>query len=224
MSMAVELMGFLLGVGSWLLTGASLANDFWRVSSFAGSVITSSRQYQNLWQSCAESSTGVSNCREFESLLALPGYIQACRALMIIALLLGLFSMVLSILGLKCTKLGSTSPEAKGKLALTAGILFILSGLCTLSAVSWYAARVVQEFYDPFFGGTKFELGAGLYLGWAAAALAILGGGMLCSSCKTSTSGSPRGNYTYNYTATAQDQKIYRTPPSSAAGSSKAYV
>ncbi|XP_030634664.1 claudin 15-like b isoform X1 [Chanos chanos] len=222
--LVVQVLGLVLGALAWSLESTCTNSKRWKVHSHMEAVVTSSSQFEGLWMTCATNSMGAIQCQRFKTVLGLPGYIQACRALMIIALLLGLFSMVLSILGLKCTKLGSTSPEAKGKLALTAGILFILSGLCTLSAVSWYAARVVQEFYDPFFGGTKFELGAGLYLGWAAAALAILGGGMLCSSCKTSTSGSPRGNYTYNYTATAQDQKIYRTPPSSAAGSSKAYV
>lgn len=73
MSIAVELVGFLMCVGGWLLTAVSLANDYWRLSSVSGSVIISVRQYQNLWQSCAEGSTGVSNCRTFQSLLALDG-------------------------------------------------------------------------------------------------------------------------------------------------------
>ena len=33
----------------------------------------------------------------------------------------------------------------------------------------------------------RFELGAGLYMGWAGAFLAILGGGMLCCACKRVT-------------------------------------
>uniref|UniRef100_A0AAY4D995 Claudin n=1 Tax=Denticeps clupeoides TaxID=299321 RepID=A0AAY4D995_9TELE len=202
MSTGLELIGFFLGVGSWLLTGASLANDHWKTSSVAGSVIISSRSYQNLWRSCAEDSTGVSNCKDFESLLSLPGYIQGCRALMIIALLMGLISIIISVLGLKCTKIGSTTAEVKGKIALTGGILFILSGVCTLTAVSWYASRIVQEFYNPVYGMAKFELGAGLYMGWGAAALAILGGAMLCCSCKTGTSAVPKGFILYIYTNT----------------------
>lgn len=73
MSTALELTGFLLGVASWLITGASLTNDYWKVSSFSGSVIISSRQYENLWHACAEDSTGIAQCRDFESLLDLPG-------------------------------------------------------------------------------------------------------------------------------------------------------
>ena len=78
MSTGVEIVGFFLGVASWLLTGSSVSNDFWKVSSFSGSVIISSRQYQNLWHSCAEDSTGIKNCRDFESLLALPGKCCTC--------------------------------------------------------------------------------------------------------------------------------------------------
>ncbi|KAG9265236.1 claudin 15-like b isoform X2 [Astyanax mexicanus] len=222
MSMAMEILGFLMCVAGWLLTGVSLANDFWRVTSFAGSVITSTRQYQNLWHACAEASTGIKNCRQFESMLALEGYVQACRALMIIALLFGLFSIILSALGLKCTKLGSMSDEGKGRLTLTAGALFILSGVCVLIAVSWYAARIVQEFNDPFYIGTRFELGVGLYLGWAAAVLVILGGGMLCGSYRRASPRTNAGAYSYNYSG--QGQKIYKATPTTESGSSKAYV
>ncbi|XP_037402247.1 claudin 15-like b isoform X2 [Pygocentrus nattereri] len=221
MSMAVEILAFLMCVGGSMLAGVALANDYWRVSSYSGSVITSSRQYQNLWHACAEASTGIKNCKEFESMLALEGYVQACRALMIIALLFGLFSILLSALGLKCTKLGSMSDQAKGRLTLAAGILFILSGVCVLTAVSWYAARIVQEFNDPFYVGTKFELGTGLYLGWAAAVLVILGGAMLCGSFRR-TSASTNTGYSYNYSG--QGQKIYKAAPTADSGSSKAYV
>lgn len=56
-------------------------------------------------------------------------HVQACRALMIIALLLGLVSILLSVLGLKCTKLGNMTETSKGRLTLSAGLMFILSGV-----------------------------------------------------------------------------------------------
>ncbi|XP_036820521.1 claudin-15-like, partial [Oncorhynchus mykiss] len=149
------------GLSSCLLTGSSLANDYWKMSSVSVSVIVSTRQFQNLFHSCAENSAGIRNWKDFESMLALPGfflwsdYIQACRALMIIALLLGLASIIVSVRGLKCTEIGSTSEQVKGEITLSCGSLFILSGLSTLTAVSWYAARVVQEFHDPFLAGVR---------------------------------------------------------------------
>ncbi|XP_073673950.1 claudin-10-like [Garra rufa] len=221
MSTGVQLLGFLMCLGGWLLTFMSLLNESWRRSTFADDAITSLWYTINLWQTCSEGSTGVKNCKPFLSMLELPGHVQACRALMIIGLVLGLLGVILAIMGLKCTKLGSTSEESKGKVSLTAGVFFILSGLCVMIAVSWYAAQVVQEFYDPRYLGTKYELGVGLYLGWAAGALAILGGGILCTSFKSSKPPKTRGP-NYNYTA-SQPQKIYKSPPSENSAS-KAYV
>ncbi len=56
-------------------------------------------------------------------------HLQACRALMILSLLVGLASIIVSVLGLKCTKIGRTSEHVKDQIALTGGILFILSGM-----------------------------------------------------------------------------------------------
>uniref|UniRef100_A0A673BAF7 Claudin n=1 Tax=Sphaeramia orbicularis TaxID=375764 RepID=A0A673BAF7_9TELE len=184
MSTAVEATGFIMCVISWLITGAALANDYWKISTVSGSVIISQRQFENLWHACAENSAGIAECRDFESLLGLPSHVQACRALMIISLLLGLGCMVVSLLGLKCIRIGSATDQSKAKIAVTGGILSMLAGLCCLIAVSWYAYRVVQDFHDPFYGGIKFELGAGLYMGWGGACLAVLGGALLCSACK----------------------------------------
>lgn len=47
---------------------------------------------------------------------------------MILSLLVGLASIIVSVLGLKCTKIGRTSEHVKEQMALTGGILFILSG------------------------------------------------------------------------------------------------
>ncbi|KAM4604714.1 claudin 15-like a [Polymixia lowei] len=219
MSTALEGTGFFLCIASWLITGAALANDYWRVSSVSGSVIISQRQYENLWHSCAENSAGIAECRDFESLLALPGHIQACRALMIVSLLMGLACMIVALLGLKCIKIGSSTDQSKAKIAVTGGILAILSGLCTMVAVSWYATRVVEDFNDPFFGGVKFELGHGLFMGWGGASLAILGGALLCCACKRASSGGQKGGY-----RGSQPHKIYTVAARSEPESGKAYV
>uniref|UniRef100_A0A8K9UW88 Claudin 15-like b n=1 Tax=Oncorhynchus mykiss TaxID=8022 RepID=A0A8K9UW88_ONCMY len=282
MLLAFQILGLSLGVIGWCLENSCTSSHSWRVRSHSGAVTTNNWQFEGLWMTCAATSLGSVQCQRYKTVLGLPGYIQACRALMIIALLLGLASIIVSVLGLKCTKIGSTSEQAKGKIALTGGSLFILSGelptnsqlpassslfssplilvpislsrffspppppaplcislssavyqpsqsaspagLSTLTAVSWYAARVVQEFHDPFFAGVRFELGAGLYMGWGAACLAILGGVMLCCSCKRGPSGPTTGGYSYNYSKTSGGQQIYRAPHVSESGSSKAYV
>ncbi|XP_028283220.1 claudin 15-like a [Parambassis ranga] len=217
MSMAVEATGFIMCIISWLITGAALANDYWKISTVSGSVIISQRQFENLWHACAENSAGIAECRDFESLLALPAHVQACRALMIISLLLGLGCMIVALLGLKCIKIGSTTDESKAKIAFTGGIMSILAGLCSMIACSWYAYRVVQDFNSPFYGGVRFELGTGLYMGWGGASLAILGGAFLCTACKRASPGGKKGGYYGNppqkvYTATAKsdpDSRAY---------------
>lgn len=73
MSTAVEATGFMMGIVAWLITGAALANDYWKISTVSGSVIISQRQFENLWHACAENSAGIAECRDFESMLALPG-------------------------------------------------------------------------------------------------------------------------------------------------------
>lgn len=217
MSTAVEATGYLMVIISLLVTGASLINDEWKLSSVSGGVIVSYREFENLWHSCAENSGGIAECRDFTSLLALPGHVQACRALMIIALLLGLGAMIVAMLGLKCIKIGSSTDESKGKLAGTGGILAILGGLSCMIAVSWYAYRVVQDFYDPFNGGVKFELGTGLYLGWGGSSLSILGGALLCCGCRRASAAKKGGYY-------GNQAKVYKAPAKSDQESSRAYV
>lgn len=73
MSAPLEIVGFLLCLGGLAVIGATLPNSYWKVSRLHGSVITTSTLFENLWKSCAEDSTGVSNCKEFDSMLALPG-------------------------------------------------------------------------------------------------------------------------------------------------------
>ncbi|XP_036995099.2 claudin-15 isoform X1 [Artibeus jamaicensis] len=111
------------------------------------------------------------------------GYIQACRALMIIAILLGILGFFLGMVGLRCANIGGVMLSRKAKLAATAGALHILAGCCGMVAISWYASNITRDFFNPSYSGTKYELGSALYLGWSASLLAILGGACLCSNC-----------------------------------------
>lgn len=183
MALALETLGYLLAALGLVMLAACLPHSQWRVSTVHGSVITTNTIFENLWYSCATDSMGVHNCREFPSLLALSGYLQACRALMITAIVLGCLGLALGSLGLRCTNMGGLAPAVKTRLAVTAGALHLLSGLCGMVTISWYAANVTREFFDPLYNGTKYELGPALYLGWSAALLSLLGGLALCLRC-----------------------------------------
>ncbi|XP_017543603.1 claudin-15-like isoform X2 [Pygocentrus nattereri] len=182
--LVLEVLALVLGFLGWVLLGVSLPNRYWRVSTVDGSVITTSTIYENLWMSCATDSTGVHNCREFPSLLALSGYIQACRALMIASIVMGMFGLISTLVGMQCSKIGGENYVLKGRIAAVGGVFFILQSLCTMIAVSWYASNITREFYDPLYDGTKYEIGEGLYIGWSSGTLALIGGCCLLCSCK----------------------------------------
>ncbi|KAM4566540.1 claudin-1-like [Odontesthes bonariensis] len=221
MVLALQVVGLVLGVLSWCLQSSCTSSQTWRVNSQAESVTSSLRQFEGLWMSCTANSLGSIQCSSFKTVLGLPVHVQVCRALMILSLLIGLASIVVSALGLKCSRIGTD--RVKERIALSGGILFIVSGVFTLIAVSWYAARVIQNFYEPLYPGLRFELGTGLYLGWGASCLAILGGSMLCCSCRWSSS-APAARHLSYYSTTSQPQTIYRAAPSSTSSSCKAYV
>ncbi|XP_051581038.1 claudin-15-like [Myxocyprinus asiaticus] len=183
----LEVVALCLGFVSWIMVGVAIPNRYWKVSSIDGTVITTSTLYENLWMSCATDSTGVHNCREFPSLLALSGYIQASRALMIASIVFGTFGLVATLIGMRCSKAGGENYVLKGRIAGTGGAFFLLQGLCTMVSVSWYAFNITQEFFNPLYPGQKYEIGEGLYIGWASGTLAICGGACLMFSCKFGT-------------------------------------
>ncbi|XP_038624798.1 claudin-15 [Tachyglossus aculeatus] len=195
MAGVVEAVGLSLGTLGLLMLGVTLRHAEWRVSSVHGNVITTSTIFENLWFSCATDSTGVYNCWEFPSMLALSGYIQACRALMVTALLLGFLALLFGIVGLRCTHVAHHNPRLKANMAAGAGAMDVLAGLCGMVAVSWYAFNITKDFFDPLYPGTKYELGPALYLGWAASILCILGGLSLFSQrCTYSDDDVPPSN------------------------------
>uniref|UniRef100_A0A665WBE6 Claudin-10-like n=1 Tax=Echeneis naucrates TaxID=173247 RepID=A0A665WBE6_ECHNA len=180
-NMATEIVAFLLTVSGWILVSSTLPTDYWKVSSVDGTVITTATFWSNLWKTCVTDSTGVSNCKDFPSMLALDAYIQVCRGLMIASVCLGFFGAIFALVGMKCTKIGG-SETTKARLTVLSGFHFILSGLCCMTACSIYAHRITTDFFDPLFVAQKFELGAALFVGWAGSVLCILGGLIFCLS------------------------------------------
>ncbi|XP_060689938.1 claudin-7-like [Hemiscyllium ocellatum] len=193
-----------------------LRSNEWRISSTSTTLITAIWIYDGLWKACTQNAMGVEQCIYYNSLLALHPHVQACRALMIIAIVLGVFGTLIALFGMKCINIGSTDEKTKGKIALSGGLVFILSGICGMVPISWYAHSIVTGFYNPVYAGTKYELGSALYIGWAGACLLILGGAFLCCSCKRNVQ--PSG---YKYSSAQSGQRIYTKTESA---HSKAYV
>lgn len=181
---ALQVIALFLGFLGCVSVLLSVYNNYWRVSTTDGTVITTSTIFENLWMSCADDSSGVYNCWNFPSMLALPGYIQACRALMITSIVMGIFGLVATLVGMQCSKVGGKNYIMKDRVAGVGSVFFIFQGLCTMVAVSWYAFNITQQFFDPLYPGIKYEIGEGLYIGWSSATLALCGGSCLLCACR----------------------------------------
>ncbi|KAI5626380.1 claudin-3-like, partial [Silurus asotus] len=171
----------------WLLAIVSCALPMWRVTAFIGSnIVTAQIYWDGLWMSCVVQSTGQMQCKVYDSTLALSQDLQAARALTVISILLVILAMLVSFAGAKCTNC-IDDESSKAKIMIVAGVLFLVAGLMQLIPVSWSANTIIRDFYNPLLNNPqRWELGASLYIGWAATALLILGGSLLCCSCPPS--------------------------------------
>lgn len=184
MSMGMEIVGIALGFLGFVIAIVTCALPMWRVSAFVGAnIITAQTIWEGLWMNCVTQSTGQMQCKIYDSMLALSQELQASRAMVIIAIILGILGVMISIVGAKCTNCIEDEPS-KAKVMIISGIFFVLAGILVLIPVSWTASVVIRDFYSPLVpSGQRRELGAALYIGWGAAALLLIGGAMLCSSC-----------------------------------------
>ncbi|XP_076138852.1 claudin-3-like [Alosa pseudoharengus] len=184
MSAGLELLGIVLCVLGWLLAIVACALPMWRVTAFIGSnIVTAQIIWDGLWMSCVVQSTGQMQCKVYDSMLALSQDLQAARALTVISVLLTVLAVLVSIGGAKCTNC-IEDEAAKSRVMIAAGVLFIVSGVMQLVPVSWSANTIIRDFYNPLLtDAQRRELGAALYIGWAAAALLLMGGSLLCCSC-----------------------------------------
>ncbi|XP_021042627.1 claudin-4 [Mus pahari] len=198
-SMGLQVLGISLAVLGWLGVILSCALPMWRVTAFIGSnIVTAQTSWEGLWMNCVVQSTGQMQCKMYDSMLALPQDLQAARALMVISIIVGALGMLLSVVGGKCTNC-MEDETVKAKIMITAGAVFIVASMLIMVPVSWTAHNVIRDFYNPLVAsGQKREMGASLYVGWAASGLLLLGGGLLCCSCPPRSNDKP---YSAKYSA-----------------------
>ncbi|XP_060731889.1 claudin-10 isoform X2 [Tachysurus vachellii] len=196
-----QIMAFLAGLGGLGATISATVSNEWKSTSRASSVITATWVFQGLWMNCAGNAIGAVHCRQHHTIFKLEGYIQVCRGLMISAVCLGFFATACALVGMKCTKIGG-SDQLKARIAGFSGLQYFIAGLCSLTACSLYAHRIMSEFFDPMFVDQKYELGAALFIGWSGSALCILGGIVFLMSLfdgfNKSSSNMDRRRYVYS--------------------------
>uniref|UniRef100_A0A4W5NRL5 Claudin n=1 Tax=Hucho hucho TaxID=62062 RepID=A0A4W5NRL5_9TELE len=157
MTTALQMGGFVLGlIGPAAIIAATAMNN-WSVKDRQGDVVTSVYTYKGLWQNCETGSSGFTECRPLYNVCGLPGTFQAVRALMIAGIVLGVFGAMIALFSLMCCKMGSMEDSSKAKMTLTAGVMFIIAGICAIAGASIYANPIVASFmmttYNPNYGG-----------------------------------------------------------------------
>ncbi|XP_029374407.1 claudin-4-like [Echeneis naucrates] len=197
-SAGFQMLGTALGILGWIGAIIVCAIPMWKVTAFIGSnIVTSQVSWEGIWMSCVVQSTGQMQCKVYDSMLALSSDLQAARALTIVSIVVGILAILLAVAGGKCTNCVD-EPSSKAKVGITSGIMFIVAGILCLIPVCWTAHTIIRDFYNPLLvSAQKRELGAALYIGWGAAALMLIGGGMLCSNCPKKNDSS----YTAKYNA-----------------------
>ena len=163
---------------------------------------------------CGVRGTGQVQCGFYDSMLALPQDLQAARAVWGGSVMVGVLALLVAMVAAKCTNC-IEEEGMKARVMLASGVAFILAALSQLVPVSWSAHTIISEFYSPIIHSSqKMEIGAALYLGWAAAALLLVGGSILCCSCP------PQEDKPTRYTKPPQSQMAYSGVARSVAPSS----
>lgn len=132
--------------------------------------------WYGLWKVCKIYTTGKMECVGYEVFPPLvEDAMKATRALVIIAILSGIFGILLGVAGNKRINLMLDDGQ-KRKVGFASGVVFIIAGFLVLIPVCWMANITIRESYDS---GVSIQLGASLYIGWFTTGLLFLAGGLL---------------------------------------------
>ncbi|XP_067993127.1 claudin-22-like [Melanerpes formicivorus] len=175
----LQLAGLLLSVLGWILTGTCNYLPDWKNFNLDLNVLE--LWTMGLWQTCIVQDIGGTQCKDFDSFLALPLEFRISRILVSTSNGLGLLSLVISSLGLDCFKMEHTGQKLKKQLLLLGAILLWMSGVLALVPVSWVTHTIIQEFWDEDVPEIvpRWEMGDALFSGWFGGFFIILGASLL---------------------------------------------
>uniref|UniRef100_A0A665WQY3 Claudin n=1 Tax=Echeneis naucrates TaxID=173247 RepID=A0A665WQY3_ECHNA len=179
--MRTQLVGVCLAIIGFLGTILICGLPMWKVTAFVGAnIITSQVFWEGLWMNCVIQSTGHSQCKAYDSVLALPRDLQASRALICASIGASVVAIGLTVVGARCTNFFQDERRNKANIGLAGGVVFIIAGLLCIIPVSWSAHTIITGFFNPLpSSDRRGELGASIYVGWASGALLVIGGGVL---------------------------------------------
>ncbi|KAM4528361.1 claudin-5b [Odontesthes bonariensis] len=195
----LEVLGLALCVAGSLLVMVACGLPMWKVTAFIDSnIVVAQTMWDGLWMSCVVQSTGQMQCKIHDSVLALTQDLQTARALTVVSAVLGVVALTVTVAGAQCTNC-LRDEAVKAKVVHAGGVLYILSGLFVLVPLCWMANNIIVDFHNPQVPPSKKrEIGAAIYVGWAATALLLFGGSLLCCSFSQGV----RGSYPIKYAPT----------------------
>ncbi|XP_005796875.1 claudin-8-like [Xiphophorus maculatus] len=171
------IIGFLGLIGVAAVTGLPM----WKVTAFIQeNIIVMETRWEGLWMNCYRQANIRMQCKVYDSLLYLPPDLQAARGLMCSSVALTTFALVVSVVGMKCTKMVDHRARTKHIVLVTGGCLFLMGCVTTLIPVSWTGHVIIQDFYNPLLiDAQRRELGEALYIGWMTSGLLFSAGVIL---------------------------------------------
>ncbi|KAM9306911.1 claudin-5b [Pholidichthys leucotaenia] len=195
----LEFLGLAICGSGSLLVVTACGMPMWKVSAFIGSyIVTAQNIWEGLWMNCVVQSTGQMQCKVHDSVLALTADVQTARALTVISAVLAVAALAVTVAGAQCTTC-IKDEVMKARVVHAGGVIYIVSGLCVLVPICWMAHNIISGFRDPAVpAAQKREIGAAIYVGWAASGLLLLGGALLCCSFSQVV----RGAYSIQYSPT----------------------
>ncbi|XP_071344014.1 claudin-19 [Trachinotus anak] len=181
-SSGMQLLGFFLSLFGLAATVAATFMVEWKQMQQGSTHYF----YEGLWMRCSGSDR--LTCELHDSLLKLPAEVQATRAVMLLSIFLSTVALMVSTVGMKCTRFMDGKAESKSTTAMIGGIIFVVSGLLTLAITSWYVKMIVQTFHQTNQLQSS-EFGKAVFVSWAGGLLTTVGGIFLsCRRCSRSES------------------------------------
>ncbi|XP_017271762.1 claudin-8 [Kryptolebias marmoratus] len=171
------IIGFIGLIGVAAVTGLPM----WKVTAFIEeNIIVMETRWEGLWMNCFRQANIRMQCKVYDSLLFLPPELQASRGLMCSSVALTSFALIVSAVGMKCTKVVDHRARTKHIVLVAGGCLFLMGCVTTLIPVSWTGHVIIRDFYNPLLiDAQRRELGEALYIGWVTSALLFAAGVIL---------------------------------------------
>ncbi|MBN3302908.1 claudin-8 [Amia ocellicauda] len=174
---AAIVIGFVGVIGVATVTGLPM----WRVTAFIQeNIIVMENRWEGLWMNCYRQANIRMQCKVYDSLLYLPPDLQAARGLMCSSIALSTIALIVSIVGMRCTRFMKDNHKAKHITLIVGGTLFLMGCITCLIPVSWTAHVIIMDFYNPLLlDAQRRELGEALYIGWLTGGLLFIAGVIL---------------------------------------------